>query len=137
MEGELDSRVHFSDASDPWSSSRHVAVLQSLDAVEQKLVAALRTAATAMSHVAPRISSEESASAAFDKSSTEFLQLIKEIHTELASHIHLVSDYRTYGRSTYGAEKDFALSREKVAIVSEQLQSLSRYLDENFVPEDN
>lgn len=35
MEGELDSRVHFSDASDPWSSSRHVAVLQSLDAVEQ------------------------------------------------------------------------------------------------------
>lgn len=100
-------------------------------------MAALRTAATAMSHVAPRISSEESASAAFSKSSTEFLQLIKEIHTELASHIHLVSDYRTYGRSTYGAEKDFALSREKVAIVSEQLQSLSRYLDENFVPEDN
>lgn len=31
----LDSRVHFSDAGDPWSSSRHVAVLQSLDAVEQ------------------------------------------------------------------------------------------------------
>lgn len=31
----LDGRVHFMDASDPWSSSRHVAVLQSLDAVEQ------------------------------------------------------------------------------------------------------
>lgn len=35
MEGEGDSRVHFSDAGDPWSSSRHVAVLQALDAVEQ------------------------------------------------------------------------------------------------------
>lgn len=35
MEGEGDSRVHFSDANDPWSSSRHVAVLQALDAVEQ------------------------------------------------------------------------------------------------------
>lgn len=98
---------------------------------------ALRTAATAMSHVAPRISSDESATIAFNKASTEFLQLIKEIHTELASHIHLVSDYRTYGRSTYGAEKDFAINREKVAIVSEQLQQLSRYLEENFVPEEN
>lgn len=35
MEGEGDSRVHFSDAGDAWSSSRHVAVLQSLDAVEK------------------------------------------------------------------------------------------------------
>lgn len=43
MDNELlDSRVHFSDASDPWSSSRHVAVLQSLDAVEQvRLVSAI------------------------------------------------------------------------------------------------
>lgn len=35
MDTEGDSRVHFSDVSDPWASSRHVAVLQSLDAVEQ------------------------------------------------------------------------------------------------------
>lgn len=90
-----------------------------------------------MTHVAPRISSDESATAAFNKSSTEFLQLIKEIHTELASHIHLVSDYRTYGRSTYGAEKDFALSREKIAVVSEQLQSLSRFLEEHAVPDES
>ena len=35
MESENDGRVHFSEVSDPWSSSRHVAVLQELDAVEQ------------------------------------------------------------------------------------------------------
>ena len=35
METEGDSRVHFSEVSDPWSSSRHVAVLQALDAVEK------------------------------------------------------------------------------------------------------
>ena len=35
MENEGDSRVHFSEVSDPWSSSRHVAVLQALDAVEK------------------------------------------------------------------------------------------------------
>lgn len=35
MEGDGDSRVHFSEVSDPWSSSRHVTVLQALDAVEK------------------------------------------------------------------------------------------------------
>lgn len=29
------SHVHFSDANEPWSSSRHVEVLQSLNAVEK------------------------------------------------------------------------------------------------------
>ncbi|KAJ0393730.1 hypothetical protein P43SY_004931 [Pythium insidiosum] len=137
MEGELaDGRVHFSDNNDPFTGSRHVAVLQALNAVEKKLVAALRTAATAMNHVAPRKSSEESSTMAFNKATTEFLQLVKEIHTELASHIHLVSDYRTYGRSAYGAEKDAVLCREKVKIVLEQLQSMSRFLDEHIAPED-
>ncbi|DAZ95876.1 TPA: hypothetical protein N0F65_009078 [Lagenidium giganteum] len=132
MEAELaDSRVHFSEAAEPWSNTRHAAVLQSLDAVEKKLVAALRTAATAMNHVAPRISSEEASTMAFNKASTEFLQLVKEVHTELASHIHLVSDYRVYGRSTYGAEKDLELSREKVKILLQQLQEISRFMDEH------
>lgn len=100
-------------------------------------MAALRTAAAAMNHVAPRVSAEESSSAAFNRASTEFLQLVREIHAELAAHIHLVADYRTFGRSTYGAEKDFALSREKVSVVSEQLRSLSRFLEERVAPEDN
>ncbi|KAG7401205.1 hypothetical protein PHYBOEH_002389 [Phytophthora boehmeriae] len=137
MESEGDSRVHFSEVTDPWSSSRHVAVLQALDAVEKKLVTALRTAATALTHMAPRVSSDENSSLAFNASCTEFLQLIKEIHTELASHIHLVSDYRTFARSTYGAEKDVEICREKVKVVSEQLQSLSRFLEEHYTPEEN
>lgn len=94
-------------------------------------------AATAIAHVAPRQSSEESVTTAFDKSATEFLQTIKEIHTELASHIHLVSDYRTYGRSTYGAEQDAAICRDKIRVVSEQLRALSRYLDAHAVIEDS
>ncbi|CAI5700855.1 hypothetical protein KXD40_005773 [Peronospora effusa] len=137
MESESDSRVHFSETSDPWSSSRHVAVLQALDAVEQKLVTALRTAATAMSLMAPSVSSEESSSLAFNLACTKFLQLVKEIHTELANHIHLVSDYRTFKRSTYGAEKDMEICREKVKIVSEQLQTLSHFLEENYTPEES
>ncbi|CAH0491778.1 unnamed protein product [Peronospora farinosa] len=137
MESESDSRVHFSETNDPWSSSRHVAVLQALDAVEQKLVTALRTAATAMSLMAPRVSSEESSSLAFNLACTKFLQLVKEIHTELANHIHLVSDYRTFKRSTYGAEKDMEICREKVKIVSEQLQTLSHFLEENYTPEES
>ncbi|KAL3668287.1 hypothetical protein V7S43_006380 [Phytophthora oleae] len=137
MEGEGDSRVHFSEVSDPWSSSRHVAVLQALDAVEKKLVTALRTAATAMSLMAPRVSSEESSSLAFNSACTEFLQLVKEIHTELANHIHLVSDYRTFARSTYGAEKDVEICREKVKVVSEQLQTLSRFLEDHYTPEES
>ncbi|RLN94992.1 hypothetical protein BBJ28_00022440 [Nothophytophthora sp. Chile5] len=90
-----------------------------------------------MSHVAPRVSSEESSSLAFNAACTEFLQLVKEIHTELATHIHLVSDYRTFARSTYGAEKDAEISREKVKVVSEQLQALSRFLEDHFTPEEN
>ena len=35
MEHEGDSRVHFSEVSEPWSRSRHVAVLQALNAVEK------------------------------------------------------------------------------------------------------
>jgi mediator of RNA polymerase II transcription subunit 11 len=100
-------------------------------------VSALRTAATAINHLTPRRSSEESSTMAFNMATTEFLQLVKEIHTELASHIHLVSDYRTYGRSTYGAEKDATLAREKVKIVLEQLQSVTRYLDDHIAPEEN
>lgn len=38
MEGEGDSRVHFSEVSDPWSSTRHVAVLQALNVVEKVCV---------------------------------------------------------------------------------------------------
>lgn len=136
MEGDGDSRVHFSEVSDPWSSSRHVTVLQALDAVEKKLVTALRTAASAMTLMEPRVSSEESSSLAFNSACTEFLQLVKEIHTELASNIHLVSDYRTFARSTYGAEKDMEICREKVKIVSEQLQSLSRFLEDHYTPEE-
>ncbi|TMW57349.1 hypothetical protein Poli38472_003274 [Pythium oligandrum] len=137
MEAELDGRVHFSESSEPWAGPRHAAVLQSLSSVEQNLIAALRTAATAMNHVTPRTSADENSTMAFNKATTEFLQLVKEIHTELAGHIHLVSDYRTYGRSTYGAEKDMALSRDKVKVVLEQLQSMSRYLDENLAPEES
>ncbi|KAG3092610.1 hypothetical protein PI124_g15600 [Phytophthora idaei] len=137
MEGEGDSRVHFSEVSDPWSSSRHVAVLQALDAVEKKLVTALRTASTAMSLMAPRVSSEESSSLAFNSACTEFLQLVKEIHTELANHIHLVSDYRTFARSTYGAEKDVEICREKVKVVSQQLQTLSHFLEDHYTSEEN
>lgn len=129
--------MHFSEVSDPWSSSRHVAVLQALDAVEKKLVTALHTAATAMSLVAPRVSSEESSSLAFNSACTEFLQLVKEIHIELANHIHLVSDYRTFARSTYGAEKDVEICREKVKVVSEQLHTLSRFLEDHYTPEEN
>ncbi|CEG40749.1 mediator of rna polymerase ii transcription subunit 11-like [Plasmopara halstedii] len=137
METEGDSRVHFSEVSDPWSSSRHVAVLQALDAVEKKLVTALRTAAAAMSLMAPRVSSDESASLSFNSACTEFLQLIKEIHTELANNIHLVSDYRTFARSTYGAEKSMEIGREKVKIVVEQLQTLSRFLEDHcYTPEE-
>ncbi|CAI5738862.1 unnamed protein product [Peronospora destructor] len=137
MESESDSRVHFSEVNDPWSSSRHVAVLQALDTVEQKLVTALRTAATAMSLIAPRVSSEENSSLAFNSACTKFLQLVKEIHTELANHIHLVSDYRTFKRSTYGAEKDMKICHEKVKIMSEQLQTLSRFLEENYTLEES
>ncbi|TDH71955.1 uncharacterized protein CCR75_007861 [Bremia lactucae] len=136
MEGESDSRVHFSDVSDPWSSSRHVAVLQTLNAVEKKLVTVLQTAATAMSLVAPRVTSDESSSLAFSTACTEFLQLVKEIHTELGNKIHLVSNYRTFARSTYGTEKDMEICIEKVKIVFEQLQSLSRYLEDHYAPEE-
>uniref|UniRef100_A0AAV1TCK8 Mediator of RNA polymerase II transcription subunit 11 n=1 Tax=Peronospora matthiolae TaxID=2874970 RepID=A0AAV1TCK8_9STRA len=137
MESEGDSRVHFSDVSDPWSSSRHVAVLQALDAVEKKLVTALRTAATAMSLITPRVSSEERSSLAFNAACTEFVQLVKEIHAELATHIHLVSDYRTFARSTYGAEKDVDICREKIKVVSEQLQTLSSFLEDHYTPEES
>ena len=90
-----------------------------------------------MSLMAPRVSSEESSLLAFNAACTTFLQLIKEIHTELANHLHLVSDYRTFKRSTYGAEKDMDICREKVKIVSEQLQTLSHYLEENYTPEES
>lgn len=103
----------------------------------QNLVAALRTAATAMNHLAPRKTSDPNSALAFENATTEFIQLITEVHTELASHLHLVSDYRTYGRSVYGAEKDAALSREKVRIVLQQLQSMTQYLDENMTLEEN
>ena len=98
---------------------------------------ALRTAATAMSLMAPRVSSEESSSLAFNASCTEFLQLVKEIHAELATHIHLVSDYRTFARSTYGAEKDVEICREKIKVVSEQLQTLSSFLEDHYTPEES
>ncbi|CAH0476460.1 unnamed protein product [Peronospora belbahrii] len=136
MESESDSRVHFSEVNDPYSSSRHVAVLQALDTVEKKLVTSLRTAANAMYYMNPRVSSDENSSLAFNSTCTEFLQLVNEIHTELANHIHLVSDYRTFKRSTYGAEKDMEICREKVKIVSEQLQTLSRFLEEHYTPEE-
>lgn len=90
-----------------------------------------------MSLMAPRVSSEESSSLAFNSACTEFLQLVKEIHTELANHIHLVSDYRTFARSTYGAEKDVEICREKVKVVSEQLQTLSRFLEDHYTPEES
>lgn len=103
----------------------------------QKLVSALRTAALAISHLAPRASADESSAIAFNAACTEFLQLVKDVHAELAGHIHLVSDYRVYGRSTYGADKDVDITREKVKVVSEQLQALSRFLEEHYVADDS
>jgi mediator of RNA polymerase II transcription subunit 11 len=100
-------------------------------------VTALRTAATAVSLTAPRVASEENSSLAFNAACTEFLQLVKEIHTELANHIHLVSDYRSFARSTYGAEKDVEICRDKVKVVSEQLQTLSRFLEDHYTPEES
>lgn len=97
---------------------------------------ALRTAATAMTYLAPRVSSDESSAIAFNAACTEFLQLVKDVHAELAGHLHLVSDYRVYGRSTYGAEKDVEITREKVKVISEQLQALSRFLEDHYVADD-
>jgi mediator of RNA polymerase II transcription subunit 11 len=87
-----------------------------------------------MHHVSPKKTSEENATVSFNKSSTDFLQLMKEIHGELATHIHLVSDYRVYGRSTYGIEKELSLCRERAKIIFDQLKGISNYLDENCVP---
>ena len=98
---------------------------------------ALRTAATAVSLLAPRVSSDGHSSLAFNASCTEFLQLVKEIHAELATHIHLVSDYRTFARSTYGAEKDVEICRAKIKVVSEQLQTLSGFLEDHYTPEES
>lgn len=97
----------------------------------------LRTAATAVNHLVPQRTGEDSTSIAFSTSSTEFLQLIKEVHGELADQLHLVSDYRAYGRSAYSAEKDMEITQEKVRLISEQLKSLSNYLDENLKIEDS
>lgn len=102
----------------------------------QKLVNALRTAATAMTYLAPRASSDETSAIAFNAACTEFLQLVKDVHAELAGHIHLVSDYRVYGRSTYGADKDVEVTRDKVRVISEQLQALSRFLEDHYVADD-
>nr|CCA16719.1 conserved hypothetical protein [Albugo laibachii Nc14]CCA21823.1 conserved hypothetical protein [Albugo laibachii Nc14] len=133
MSVELDGTVHFSVA----PGTRHGAVLQALEAAEKKLVSILRTAATAVNHLVPQRTGEDSSSIAFSTSSTEFLQLIKEVHGELADQIHLVSDYRAYGRSAYSAEKDMEITLEKVRLISEQLKSLSSYLDENLMIEES
>jgi hypothetical protein len=42
MEAELDGRVHFSDNSDPFTGSRHAAVLHSLGSVEQVRLRSLK-----------------------------------------------------------------------------------------------
>ncbi|KAF1790424.1 hypothetical protein GQ600_18352 [Phytophthora cactorum] len=142
MEGEGDSRVHFSEVSDPWSSSRHVAVLQALDAVEKVRACGETGDGVAYGvhcHVA------HGAACVVRGELVAGLQLgvyrvstaVKEIHTELANHIHLVSDYRTFARSTYGAEKDVEICREKVKVVSEQLQTLSRFLEDHYTPEES
>lgn len=98
---------------------------------------ALRTAAAAMTHLSPRVSSDESSAIAFNTACTEFLQLVKDVHAELAGHIHLVSDYRVFGRSTYGADKDVDVTREKVRVISEQLQALSRFLEEHYAADES
>ncbi|CCI46177.1 unnamed protein product [Albugo candida] len=133
MNSELDGKVYLSVAPE----TRYGTVLQALEAAEKKLVSILRTAATAVNHLVPQRTGEDSTSIAFSTSSTEFLQLIKEVHGELADQLHLVSDYRAYGRSAYSAEKDMEITQEKVRLISEQLKSLSNYLDENLKIEDS
>jgi len=68
----------------------------------------------------------------FNKAATEFLQLVREIHAELAKHAHLVQDYRSYGRSTYGVERDAELARKKVKIVLDQLRDIRKYTEEHY-----
>ncbi len=74
----------------------------------------------------------EGQDAEFQRTSTEFLQLVREIHSELSQHVHLVQDYRSYGKSTYGVEKDAEISRMKVKIILEELRELRRFSEENL-----
>ncbi|KAH9092619.1 hypothetical protein Ae201684P_008291 [Aphanomyces euteiches] len=62
----------------------------------------------------------------------QFLHLVGSIHAELAKHAHLVQDYRSYGRSTYGVEKDAELARTNVKLILSQLRDLRRFTDEHY-----
>ncbi|OQR93658.1 hypothetical protein ACHHYP_02371 [Achlya hypogyna] len=120
-----EGRVHFED-----QPQRHAAILEALDHVENQLVLAVQTAGSAMEHMAAITT--EGRDAEFLRTSTEFLQLVRSIHAELAKHAHLVQDYRSYGRSTYGVEKDADLARKKVKMILTTLRDLRRYTDEHI-----
>ncbi|ETV88821.1 hypothetical protein H257_00312 [Aphanomyces astaci] len=119
-----EGRVHFEN-----QPLRNAAILESLDQVEDQLVLAVEKAGIAMQHLANVTT--EGRDAEFQKTSEEFLHLVGGIHTELAKHAHLVQDYRSYGRSTYGVEKDAELARTNVKMILAQLRDLRRYTDEN------
>ncbi|ETW09003.1 hypothetical protein H310_01474 [Aphanomyces invadans] len=120
-----EGRVHFES-----QPLRNAAILESLDEVEDQLVLAVEKAGIAMQHLANVTT--EGRDAEFQKTSEEFLHLVGSIHTELAKHAHLVQDYRSYGRSTYGIEKDAELARTNVKMILAQLRNLRRYTDEHY-----
>ena len=53
-----------------------------------------------------------------------YMTLIKEIHTTLAEHSHLVTNYRPFARSPYAAIKKSELADVKLQIVRRRIQEM-------------
>ena len=53
-----------------------------------------------------------------------YMTLIKEIHTTLAEHSHLVTNYRPFARSPYAAIKQSELADAKLQIVRKRIQEM-------------
>lgn len=88
-------------------------ILSSLNDIEGNIVDIVKIASEAVSHVSCKDASSDN-SEQFQKKSSEFLEMTKKVHSKLVSHSSIVSNYRNYGKSTYGNERRVQLIREQV-----------------------
>eukprot|EP01112_Ceratiomyxa_fruticulosa_P012124 TRINITY_DN3340_c0_g1_i1.p1 TRINITY_DN3340_c0_g1~~TRINITY_DN3340_c0_g1_i1.p1 ORF type:complete len:128 (-),score=23.01 TRINITY_DN3340_c0_g1_i1:88-471(-) len=103
-------------------------ILNSLNAIEEKILKLLEIASTTageLSNVNPQPSSE----IALKTLSTEYIALVKEVHQGLKAQVSSIGEYIPYERSSYIAKKELDIARMKGEVILSHFSIIKQILE--------